>query len=112
MRLPIAMLAAVFTALAPAAIAQSQGPDLVIQMQERLRQLGFYQGPVNGDFGENTQAALVQFQLAVPIPASGQLDDPTLAALNLERPAPEAGAAEPAAGETGAPQESQSQASQ
>lgn len=80
------MLAAVLAA--GSAIAQEQ-PDLVSQMQERLRELGFYSGPVNGDFGPYTQAALVQFQLSVPVPASGQLDPPTLEALGLERPAPE-----------------------
>lgn len=106
MKLPIAMLAAVLLAVTPAAIAQDQHLDLVSRMQQRLGQLGFYDGPVNGDFGERTQAALVQFQLSVPIPASGQLDDATLAALSLERPAPE-GAAESAAGETAGPQATQ-----
>jgi peptidoglycan hydrolase-like protein with peptidoglycan-binding domain len=105
MKPSIAMLAAVLVALTPAAMAQNQGLDLVSEMQERLRQLGYYGGPVNGDFGPYTQAALVQFQLSVPIPASGQLDDATLAALSLERPAPEAGAADSATGESAGPQE-------
>ena len=66
--------------------AQS-GPyaDLVSRVQERLRALGFDAGPVNGDFGEKTQAALAQFQLSRAIPASGQLDDPTLAELGVTR---------------------------
>ena len=54
-------------------------------MQERLTALGFYTGPINGDIGPYTQAALAQFQLSVPIPASGALDDQTVAALGLER---------------------------
>ena len=58
---------------------------LVSQVQEKLRALGFDAGPVNGDFGEKTQAALAQFQLSVPVPASGQLDDQTLLALGLQR---------------------------
>ena len=62
--------------------------------------LGFYHGPINGDIGPNTQAALAQFQLSIPVPASGQLDEPTVAALGLARNEPqsaEAGAtAQPA----------------
>jgi hypothetical protein len=55
------------------------------KVQERLRALGFDAGPVNGDFGSKTQAALVQFQLSASIPASGQLDDQTLAHLGVQR---------------------------
>lgn len=68
----------------------SPGPyaDLVQQVQARLHQLGFDAGPLNGDFGSKTQAALAQFQLSESIPASGQLDAPTLDALGLQAPAP------------------------
>lgn len=60
--------------------------DYIGQVQERLRALGFDAGPVNGDFGLKTQAALAQFQLSLNIPASGQLDDETLNALGVQRP--------------------------
>ncbi len=67
--------------------APQQAPDpytdLNKQVQEKLKALGFYAGPVNGDFGSNTQAALAQFQLSVPMPASGSLDQQTLDALGL-----------------------------
>jgi peptidoglycan hydrolase-like protein with peptidoglycan-binding domain len=65
----------------------SVGPhdDFIKQVQAKLRQLGFDAGPVNGDFGEKTQAALAQFQLSRIIPASGQLDDLTLAELGVAR---------------------------
>jgi hypothetical protein len=59
--------------------------DFISRVQERLRALGFAAGPVNGDFGSKTQAALVQFQLSASIPASGQLDDRTLAELGVQR---------------------------
>ena len=58
----------------------------ISQVQEKLRELGFDAGPVNGDFGGKTQAALAQFQLSRTIPASGQLDKETLSELGLERP--------------------------
>ena len=59
--------------------------DFNKRVQERLTALGFYTGPINGDIGPNSQAALAQFQLSVPLPASGALDDQTVAALGLER---------------------------
>ena len=103
--LPLAAHAGPFTAIHP----EEQYPDpqqqmssdpysgLISRMQERLRALGFAAGPVNGDFGTKTQAALVQFQLSASIPASGQLDDQTLAALGVERDA------DASAGATGKP---------
>lgn len=55
------------------------------RVQEKLHAHGFNAGPVNGDFGSKTQAALAQFQLSRALPASGQLDDQTLAELGVER---------------------------
>ena len=57
----------------------------ISQVQEKLRELGFDAGPVNGDFGTKTQAALAQFQLSRTIPAGGQLDDLTLEELGVAR---------------------------
>lgn len=71
----------------------------ISRVQEKLRALGFDAGPANGDFGAKTQAALAQFQLSRTIPASGQLDDPTLAELGVARDDAQASAgasAEPA----------------
>lgn len=67
----------------------SPGPnaDFIKQVQERLHAEGFDAGPVNGAFGTKTQAALVQFQLANTLPASGSLDSQTLLALGVEPPA-------------------------
>lgn len=57
----------------------------ISQVQEKLRELGFDAGPVNGNFGTKTQAALAQFQLSRTIPASGALDPLTLHELGVER---------------------------
>lgn len=90
---PGAIAAGAFTALHP----EEAYPDptaqpsadaytgFISQVQEKLLQLGFAAGPVNGDFGAKTQAALAQFQLSRAIPASGQLDDQTLAELGVRR---------------------------
>lgn len=75
----------------PASQAQQPAADPYAErnkrVQEMLRQRGFYNGPINGDIGPNTQAAIAQFQLSMPMPASGMLDETTLAALGVEEPA-------------------------
>jgi peptidoglycan hydrolase-like protein with peptidoglycan-binding domain len=73
----------------------SPGPyaGFISRVQEKLRALSFDAGPVNGDFGYKTQAALAQFQLSRAIPASGQLDDHTLAELGVARDDAETSAA-------------------
>ena len=72
-----------------AADPTEQSPDpytaFISRVQEKLRALGFDAGPVNGDSGGKTQAALAQFQLANSLPASGQLDARTLAELGVAR---------------------------
>jgi peptidoglycan hydrolase-like protein with peptidoglycan-binding domain len=71
----------------PAAAAPaSPGPftDLFKQVQEKLNALGFDAGPANGQFDSKTQAALTQFQLSWPLPASGSLDEATLRALGVQ----------------------------
>jgi peptidoglycan hydrolase-like protein with peptidoglycan-binding domain len=73
--------------------AGQSSPDpysgFIAKVQEQLRALGFDAGPPNGDFGGKTQAALAQFQLSRNLPASGQLDDQTLAELGVRRDNPE-----------------------
>jgi hypothetical protein len=54
-------------------------------VQKKLHENGFDAGPVNGEFDSKTQAALGQFQLSRNLPASGMLDDRTLAELGVER---------------------------
>jgi len=90
---PLSATAGEFTALHPEeAYPDPRGqpsPDaysgLVSKVQEKLRAHGFDAGPVNGDFGAKTQTALAQFQISRTIPASGQLDDATLAELGVAR---------------------------
>ena len=66
----------------------SPGPydEFTKQVQQKLNELGFDAGPVNGDFGWKTQAALAQFQIASLLPASGMPDAPTLLELDVLRP--------------------------
>lgn len=69
----------------------SPGPyaGMIEQVQQKLHTLGFDAGPVNGEFGSKTQAALAQFQRSASLPVSGALDAPTLQALGVA-PEPQA----------------------
>ena len=53
------------------------------QVQEALRALGYYKGPVNGSMGTPTKAALQQFQQDRSLPADGNVDFETLRALGI-----------------------------
>lgn len=98
--LPSASRASAFTALHPEeALPDSTEPvsedaytGFIRNVQERLRMFGFDAGPVNGDFGHKTQTALGQFQLSRMLPASGSLDDETLAELGVRREVADASA--------------------
>lgn len=75
-----------------APVSADEYTDFIRTVQERLRSLGFDAGPANGDFGAKTQTALAQFQLSRTLPASGALDDETLAELGVRRETAEASA--------------------
>lgn len=84
-----------------------QAPDPYAELNKRVQQAlkdrALYDGPVNGDFGWNTQTALAQFQLSESLPASGMLDEQTMRALGIEpAPAPQASAEQPTDASAGA----------
>lgn len=54
----------------------------VRKLQQRLKDLGFYSGKVDGDFGAGTEQAVKAFQRASGLKADGQAGERTLAALN------------------------------
>jgi len=53
----------------------------VAQLQQNLRQLGYFNGPKTGYFGSQTRQALIRFQQASRIPANGVVDSRTAQAL-------------------------------
>jgi len=74
-------------------------PDLTVRgAQVYLLYLGFQPGPVDGMLGRMTRSALAQFQQADNLPATGELDEATVAQLqnaaeSLNQQAQPAGAA-------------------
>ena len=69
-----------------AAVASSQpvSPVMVQQVQARLQQLGMYSGNIDGIWGPATEASVRMYQKSQGLGVSGQLDSPTLAAMNLD----------------------------
>jgi peptidoglycan hydrolase-like protein with peptidoglycan-binding domain len=59
--------------------------DLTRNIQQRLKDQGFYYGEVDGQGGEETSAAIRRFQIRHGLQVTGQLDDETLHSLNLSR---------------------------
>ncbi len=58
----------------------SQG-ERVREVQRKLKSLGFYNGSVDGDFGESTQAAVIDFQKQFNLTADGIVGAGTLTKL-------------------------------
>src|ERR1700687_3692412 len=53
----------------------------VKQAQQQLKAAGLYKGAVDGKMGTDTQQAIEQFQQKNGLPATGTLDEQTMAAL-------------------------------
>ena len=80
-------LASILTVVFLASIAWAD--DAVVGIQARLKQLGYYDGTVDGQMGSQTAAAIRRFQIAEKLKVTGQLDQKTLKRLGVSgKPAP------------------------
>ena len=68
---------------AAAPSASELTPDTTQQVQQKLQQQGLYSGRVDGVWGPATEAAVRSYQQQHNMNATGQLDQATLAAMNL-----------------------------
>jgi peptidoglycan hydrolase-like protein with peptidoglycan-binding domain len=68
---------------APAA-GDPLAPGVVRAVQQRLAQAGYYNGAIDGVWGQGTEASLAQFQRSREIEPSGHLTPATAAALGLD----------------------------
>lgn len=84
--------------------AQPLTPQAIRQVQQRLRELGFYTGAVDGAWGSDSQTALERFQQTHGLQVTGQINPATAATLGLkpaelvasgQSPAPAAGSSTP-----------------
>ncbi len=63
-------------------------PDPTVEAtQERLAQLGYYNGPVDGVFGPTTRDAVANYQIANQLDVTGSLSPDTMQSLGLPEPA-------------------------
>jgi hypothetical protein len=63
-------------------------PDPTVEAtQERLAQLGYYNGPVDGVFGPTTRDAVANYQVANQLNVTGSLSPDTMQSLGLPQPA-------------------------
>lgn len=58
------------------------GSDAVRAVQRRLKELGYYKGSADGDFGPATETAVKEFQKANGLTADGKVGEKTLAKMN------------------------------
>jgi peptidoglycan hydrolase-like protein with peptidoglycan-binding domain len=59
-------------------------PAVVRNIQRRLKQEGFYAGPIDGNWGRGSQTAVRRFQTSRGLDANGELTPATLSALGLD----------------------------
>ncbi len=57
--------------------------EITLSVQKELAQLGYYQGPLDGVRGPETEAAVRKFQSVDKLPVTGQIDRATLKALSV-----------------------------
>jgi peptidoglycan hydrolase-like protein with peptidoglycan-binding domain len=67
-----------------ASAAEPLDPTVVRGIQQRLRRLGFYRGPIDGEWGPGSQAAVERFQRNRGLAPTGDLNPTTLAALGFD----------------------------
>lgn len=68
----------------PLTYAQPLAPAATARVQERLRDLGAYQGRVDGIWGPESQQALERFQQGRGLQVTGALNQATVATLGLD----------------------------
>lgn len=56
---------------------------MIMRVQSKLHELGYYTGTIDGVLGPATREALKNFQMVKRFPATGRMDDATLAALGI-----------------------------
>lgn len=69
----------------PALLKKGSRGKLVSKMQERLKELGYYEGSIDGDFGGGTEEALRLFQSQNGLDVDGVAADMTFGLLYSER---------------------------
>ena len=80
------MLVRILLCLATVAICNARADDVVLSVQRKLKQLGFYNGVVDGQMGSQTAAAIRRYQIAERLRVTGMMNSQTLRRLGISAP--------------------------
>jgi hypothetical protein len=67
----------------PSRYHESDGSSLAVQVQRKLKKLGYYTGAVDGEVGRGTRAAIRAYQDENGLEVNGQIDRHLLRSLGL-----------------------------
>jgi peptidoglycan DL-endopeptidase LytF len=79
-------LMSILICLAVVFVSSSIADDVVLSVQAKLKQLGYYHGMVDGQMGSQTAAAIRRFQLAQKLKVTGEMNAQTLRRLGVAAP--------------------------
>ena len=80
------MLVWLFVCLAALSLSNAVADEVVFGVQTKLKQLGYYDGVVDGQMGSQTAAAIRRFQIAQRLKVTGELNSQTLRRLGVAVP--------------------------
>jgi peptidoglycan hydrolase-like protein with peptidoglycan-binding domain len=72
--------------LAIISVSNASADDVVFGAQTKLKQLGYYNGVVDGQMGSQTAAAIRRFQVAQKLKVTGEMNPQTLRRLGITTP--------------------------
>ncbi len=79
-------LTSILVCLAVLFVSSSVADDVVFSVQTKLKQLGYYNGVVDGQMGSQTAAAIRRFQIAQRLKVTGEMNPQTLRRLGVAVP--------------------------
>ena len=72
------LLAHIFLCLAIGSVSIALADGVVLSVQRELKQLGYYDGVVDGQMGSQTAAAIRRYQVAEKLKVTGEMNAQTL----------------------------------
>ena len=69
-----------------ASVCDPHADEIVWRVQSKLKQLGYYDGMVDGQLGSQTAAAIRRYQIAERLKVTGNLNTQTLRSLGISAP--------------------------
>ena len=80
------MLARILLCLAMASVCDLRADEIVWSVQSKLKQLGYYDGRIDGQMGSQTAAAIRRYQIAERLKVTGNMNSQTLRSLGISAP--------------------------